>query len=198
MKKLSVLVVALFYGMISLGQIEKGYWLVGGSGSLSNYKQEYINSMQNVTGKYTEVNILSTLGYFLKDKIAIGVRPGFYLLRSRGVSSSGSQTQSSIFSIGPFTRYYFLDIDKQYNFLIDGFFQLGTYTQGISDKDKGIFQNYAIMGGPELFFNSAVGLEFLIGYQYQKRTIKDQMAGFTEIRKGLSVSIGIQVHLINK
>lgn len=195
MRKLLLVLYSFIFGSYCFGQIEKGYLLIGGSGVLSNYQQEYTNPSQSVKGKYSEINVSASIGYFIRDKMALGIRPGVSTIKSRGVNSGGGQTQSSIFSLGPFARYYFLNIDKPYNFLIDASFQVGVYTQGISDKDKGTVQNYAVIGGPELFFNSAVGVEFLLGYQFQKKTIKDQVAGFTDIKKGLIFSVGIQVHL---
>ncbi len=51
---------------------------------------------------------------------------------------------------------------------------------------------FSIMAGPEIFFNSSVGMEFLLGYSYSKEDVEQANK---EVRKGFQIGIGFQIHL---
>ncbi len=123
-------------------QLDKKYWLVGGSGSFFSYNDEFTTPGQpTISGKLTEINLAANIGYFFADKFAAGLRPGINSVKSRGLNTASA--------------------------------------------------------GTELFFNSAVGLEFLVGYLDQNKSIKDDQPGFTNARKGFYISAGFQIHLTN-
>ena len=52
------------------------------------------------------------------------------------------------------------------------------------------------MAGTELFFNTSVGIEFLLGYLYQKNVKDETQNAYEYMKKGFYVSIGFQLHLI--
>jgi hypothetical protein len=189
---LTILTSALSF--VSYSQLESRNWLLGGSGNVFNYTDKFTSTNQpTVTGKLIEINLSGNVGYFPLDKFAVGIRPGISSIKSRGLNSaSGGQESISIYA-GPFARYYFLDIEKQFNILVDGTYQFGQYSNRIG---KGVIRNAAIMVGPEIFFNSSAGLEILIGYLYQRKSL-DAQPSFIDIRNGLSVSVGFQLHLTN-
>lgn len=55
------------------------------------------------------------------------------------------------------------------------------------------------MGGTEVFFNSAVGLEILIGYRKQTISIDNSpTSSYKSIQKALLVNIGFIFHLESK
>jgi hypothetical protein len=174
-------------------QIDKKYWLVGGTGSFFSYNDDFTTAGQpTVSGKLTDINLSANVGYFLFDKFAAGVRPGINSVKSRGLNTASAGTKSVAIFIGPFARYYFLDKEKQFNILVDGTYQWGSYS---NYGANGIFRNASIMAGPELFFNTSVGIEILIGYLYQNKSIKNDQPGFSNVRKGFYMSAGFQIHL---
>ncbi|MBS1736192.1 MAG: hypothetical protein JSS98_06230 [Bacteroidetes bacterium] len=180
------------------GQLDKNYWLVGGSGSFYSYNDDFTTTGQpTVSGKLTDINLSANVGYFFFDKFAAGVRPGFYSIKTRiPYTQGGAQTHGTIIYVGPFIRYYLLNKEKQFNILVDGAYQFGSHLQGISDRDKGVIRNASIMTGPVLFFNNSVGIELLVGYLYQKKTLDNPQSGFSSEKKGFNISIGFQIHLI--
>jgi hypothetical protein len=54
--------------------------------------------------------------------------------------------------------------------------------------------NFSLLVGPEIFFNSAVGLEFLLGYRKSTEKIND-LQGYSDKRNGFYFSIGFLVYL---
>jgi hypothetical protein len=54
---------------------------------------------------------------------------------------------------------------------------------------------FSIMAGPEIFFNSSVGLEILLGYKATTQTIDNSPTGFSDAHKGFQISVGFQIHL---
>ncbi len=174
-------------------QLDKKYWFVGGTGNFYTYKDAYTATGQTtVTGKLTEINLAANIGYFLADKFAAGLRPGITSIKSHGANSASVLTEATKIYIGPFARYYFLDKDKQFNILVDGNYQFGTF----SNFGKGTTQSASIMAGTELFFNTSVGIEFLLGYLYQKNVKDETQNAYEYMKKGFYVSIGFQLHLI--
>ena len=179
MNKIKILLVLfiafLYYNANS--QINKGYWMVGGYANFSNNTLFTTNSSYNQT--YLTINPI--LGYFISDKISLGTEL-FY-----SFSTSYTQNSASNYGIGPFMRYYFLNKEKAVNILIQGSggYNLGTVNYN-SGSDKSI--SYSLIGGPVIFFNSSVGIEFLLGYRgYSASNVRNG---------GFNINIGIQVHLV--
>lgn len=92
------------------GQLTKGNWLVGGSGSLYSYNEDYSAPSIDVTGKYTSMDLSASVGYFFADKFSVGLRP--YFSSYKGSSSGGGPTNYFRLAVGPFARYYFMKADK--------------------------------------------------------------------------------------
>jgi hypothetical protein len=200
MKYIFLLLTLVSFSISANCQLDKKYWLVGGSGSFYTYNEKSINTVTNmpVSGKLTEINLSGNVGYFLFDKFVAGVRPGITSIKSRGLNTASAGTKSVALFIGPFARYYFLNKEKPFNILIDGTYQFGSYSN--YDERKGSITNISIMTGPEIFFNTSVGIELLFGYLYQKKSIDKTQSGFffNNVKSGFNVSIGIQVHLKKK
>lgn len=89
-------------------QISKGNWLMSGSASFLRLQSSSAASIQY---KQTNFQISPTVGYFLKDKFGIGVRP------SLTYGSNNLGNSSTVISIGPFARYYFLKPENIFNLL---------------------------------------------------------------------------------
>ncbi|MBS1736191.1 MAG: hypothetical protein JSS98_06225 [Bacteroidetes bacterium] len=195
MKQLLLISTLVAFSISANGQLDKNYWLVGGTGSFFSYNDDFTTTGQpTVSGKLTDINLSANVGYFFFDKFAVGVRPGINSIRSRGLNSAGAGTKNVAIYFGPFVRYYFLNTEKPFNILFDGTYQIGSHS---NFEGKGVFRNASVMAGPELFFNSSVGMEVLIGYMYQKKSIDDTQSGFyfNNIKKGFNISAGFQIHL---
>lgn len=194
MKVLLILPSILFLSIFSFAQLTKKAWLVGGSGSFYSYKQTYNSPVLNTDFNYKSIDALASIGYFLIDKAAAGLRPGFYLLKGQNQSNSIT-TNGKKYSIGPFARYYFLNTEKSFNILADISYQFG-----INDQHggwKGKYNTLCAMGGPEIFFNSAVGMEVLLGYRSIIETVHYPSGElyYSDKRNGFMISVGFHFHL---
>jgi hypothetical protein len=83
MKKLAVLFLLSFFLTKTYSQITKGNWLFGGNVSLSNEKDK--NDFGSQLNQ-TEFEVAGNAGYFVVDKLAIGLRPDFFLLKQKQTS----------------------------------------------------------------------------------------------------------------
>jgi hypothetical protein len=162
-------------------QITKGNWLVGGSGSMSIIK--------NPDEKVNYIQLSPNIGHFFLDKFAAGLKLSFTSGRADATGSDFT-SKNSAFLFGPFARYYFLKADKPFNILLEGNYQHGMEKKG----DRYVSNNYSLNAfsfatGPVIYFNSSVGLEFLLGYGQSKYTISETH------ENRFQVAIGLQFHL---
>lgn len=193
MKKhfVSYLFIAFFLTVNSLTadcQITKGNWLVGGTGKFYSYTSQYSSATYSNEAKYTQIDLSPNIGYFVTDKLAFGVRPSFSSIKGEVTTSGGGSTNTQRYWIGPFARYYFLQPDKQVNILTDISYQYGFFG-GIPN---GKLNQFSAMAGPVVYFNSSVGIEFLLGYS---SSLEDVEGFQKEKRKGFQIGIGFQIHL---
>ena len=61
--------------------------------------------------------------------------------------------------------------------------------------EKGKYNTLSIMGGMEVFFNSSVGIEILLGYTSKIVSIDNSSSMFSDKKNGFQTSIGFQIHL---
>lgn len=198
MKILFAFISVLIFSLSSVAQITKGIWLVGGSGSFYSYTEDYSNPTYNQTAKYTSIDIAASVGYFIIDKFAAGLRPSFSSYKGEVVRASvgsGGKTNSYRLAIGPFARYYFLNTDKPFNILIDASYQMGILQQLGALHEKGKNNTLSIMGGTEIFFNQTAGVEILFGYTKRILSIENSPSTFNNTKSGFQVSIGFTFHL---
>jgi hypothetical protein len=178
--KLFFLATLLFSGFAN-AQITKGNWMVGGSGSFTNYKSTFENNNTEITQTGNGMRLSPDLGYFIIDKIALGTFLSF------GYSNpSGDNNNSHGFGISPFVRYYFRKSDKMINpFLQTSYgFSEGKSESGGTNKSNG----YNIKGGSAIFFNSSVALELTVEYDSSKYNSNSKSNNCT-------IGIGFQIHL---
>ena len=181
-KLLSVMVCCVvFYAAKS--QINKGNWMVGGSGS---FARTIYNSESGQKNTYYNISINSDVGFFVAAKFSTGFKVGFTKDASKTTGTNGYFTVYD-FNIGPFLRYYFLPIDKQFNILADGAYQYGFVggNSGISSYKN----TFSLNVGPVIYFNSSVGLEFLIGYSTYT------VVGFSGNNSTVQTSVGFHFYL---
>lgn len=188
MKKIILLIIAISFIVNSTkGQIIKGNWMIGGNISYSSttYKSE---ALANNTGYVLKIE--PDIGYFLADKFVVGLKAD---ISKQGSKATGTSVFSSYtdFNIGPFFRYYFLPSENIINIIVEGAYLYGfeggsTTGRGGQKTSKNTF---SLAAGPVVYFNSAVGLEFLIGYSTYK------YVGFTGSNGTIQMRLGFQVYL---
>jgi hypothetical protein len=180
MKKIVLLFFCFASIVKSYSQIIQGNWLVGGSGSFTAYKI--------LDEKNNELQLSPNIGYFFVDKLAAGLKVSY--THVKGAGSTFSSKKRDLF-FGPFARYYFLNPDRPFNILLEGIYQYGLEkAKGYgSTPNKYTLSNFSFYAGPVIYFNSSVGLEFLVGYAQSKFTNEDYH------QSQFQVGIGLQVHL---
>lgn len=163
-------------------QITKGNWIVGGSLS---YIRIYDTSPNSVSDIQSILNIKPIVGYFLKDKFALGLRSEF--IRYNGSIIGSNRSSSYSLDFGPFLRYYFFPVNNRVNLFSETAYLLSLSK---SDASKWASNNgFLINLGPVFYLNSIVGLEFTLGYSSQ--FWKNNNGSLNNIRTG----IGLQIHL---
>lgn len=167
-------------------QITKGNWLVGGNGSFSESIATSEDSFGNeIKSKVTSLRLNPNIGYFLIDKLALGIDFSIDYANSQGANNSNWSI-----GVGPFARYYFLKPEKLINIFSEANFAYGT---GLSATNKN--RNGTTIGfgaGGVLFFNSSVGLELSLNYSTTtSRSDGNPNTNFDN----LFLSLGFQIHL---
>ncbi|WP_159430938.1 outer membrane beta-barrel protein [Flavobacterium segetis] len=185
MKKKHILILSfvLFVNLMS-AQIDKGNWMVGGSGNFTNYKSTFQSNNTEFTQTGSGISISPNLGYFVVDNFAVGTAVGFNFS-----NPSGANNNSHSYGISPFVRYYFRKAEKIINpFLQTSYgFSEGKSESGGSNKSRG----YTIKGGSAIFFNSSVALELSLNYNSSKYNSDTTY-------NDLTIGIGFQIHLEKK
>ena len=200
MKNLKIIFFILFLVFITQsanGQIQKGNWLVGGSGGFSFDNQNTSNFPTNygsssVNSKTSTFLLKSNVGYFIKDRLAIGVNPNLYLWNSKlnytnypNLNNSSNSKGSSI-GLGLFTRYYLLNNNQNYNFIGEVSYGLDKFT----DEDT-YLKKTSISIGPVLFLNKNTSLDFLLNYTNTSKNYPNNKIGNDII----SFNFGFQIYL---
>jgi hypothetical protein len=169
-------------------QITKGNWLVGGTGKFYSYTTQYRSATYSNEAKHTQIDLSPNIGYFVIDKLVFGVRPAFSSIKGEVMTPVGMANNTQRYWLGPFGRYYFLPSDRQVNILTDISYQYGFFG-GIPN---GKLNQFSVMAGPVVYFNSCVGIEFLIGYS---SSLEDAEGFQKETREGFQIAIGFQIHI---
>jgi len=201
----SIFITALLFTITANAQITKGNWMVGGNGSYDSYKQDETFTFQS-TGEFSkiqrdikELELSPKVGFFIIDKLVVGLGSSFTSYKSESSTITGNfgggSSNTYKFSIGPFARYYFLKKDKPYNILAEANYQYGNLSQSHDVPDsKGKLNKFSFFAGPEIFFNSSVGMEFLFGYKTSTQKM-DNPNNVSFTKNGFQVAVGFQIHL---
>jgi hypothetical protein len=179
-KNTFLIIITMLFAVSANCQLDKRNWLVGGTGEFSTNESN--------GGKFSSLTLSPSCGYFLVDKLAVGVTMAFGYNK---ISTSVSKSKFTSLAIGPFIKYYFLEKEHLINLFVKGSYSYGnswTYNSGNGNSHNHPYNNYDIIAGPVLFFNSSVGLEFYAGWH-----------GFPKENNGVSNSfkmgMGFQIHL---
>lgn len=167
-------IATLLITFTSNAQIDKGNWLMGGSGSFGNYK---IRNGDD-SFKSTQIAINPNIGYFIIDKLAFGISAqlnfSFY--------TDGSPTYKS-YNISPFLRYYFFENEKKINIFSEVNYEILRINNDVLKQDK-----FKLKAGAVIFLNSSVGIEVALNYSKQK-TNQDYE------NRAIYLDVGFQIHL---
>lgn len=190
MKKVFLFALVVLLIKYSSAQLDKHTLLIGGTGL---YSSTSLNYPGNTTIRQTLFNLSPNIGYFVLNKFAVGLKPGYSNSQQKGLPSTYKDIN---LSIGPFIRYYFLPENKAFNILVDGSWQYTFEKESVyvsSEEFTNRRKNqFSIAAGPVLFLNPSVGLEFLVGYSTSENNADD--IKFNTVQLGL----GLQVHLGKK
>lgn len=175
-------------------QLNKGVWIVGGSGSFNKYNRDFVTPTYTVIYKNTDITISPSVGYFIIDKLALGIRPSYLSQKqedrgSTGIASGGKGNFNWL-ELGAFGRWYFLSKETNYNIVSDISYSYGL--QSNFGSNTGHSKTIKALVGPVLYFNSSVGIELLVGYNSQ-RIFNDN--GTKNFNRGFLTTIGFQIHL---
>lgn len=163
------------------GQITRGNWLVGGNMSFtaSQFKSDISPRQKN-----SLLVISPTVGYFLADKLATGLKVSF---NSANQNDGTNSLKQQNFNFGPFLRYYFLSTENRANLFVDGIYQYGITNASSSSNLK--LNTYSFSGGSSIFFNSNVAVEFSLGYS------TTTYSNYNGVNSNIIAGIGLQFHL---
>lgn len=174
MKKLLLAGAIAIFGF-SNAQIQEGNWMVGGQ--ITNIK--FTNGFN--------MSLTPKLGYFIKDRWALGAQVGLDIASPEGTSD----TQTT-WSIAPFTRYYFSDaeVDTLLNngaFFAEASAGFGGDNSGSGNSTNGL--DLGIGAGYAYFLTPNVGLEGLLKFQGLVGGGNDNVNG------NLYLGVGFQIYL---
>lgn len=184
MKKIVILIISSFLFFKSQSQITKDNWMLGGVINYSSIHRNSENYGPSQVGY--RFNINPNIGYFVADKFAVGTKASF---GKEGYKTPGTQgyNKYSDFNIGPYFRYYFLNTEKYINILLEAMYQYGI--EKGNQNATASKNTFAFSAGPVLYFNTVVGLEFLVSYSTSK------FSGIKGSNNIVMLGIGLQVHL---
>ncbi len=188
MKKSVLLLIAACHTFnIVKSQITKGNWMIGGN---ANFSFTTFNTGTTDT-KTTTINLAPNIGYFFVDKFAGGIRLSVYKSHIKFGPPNNNFTTFSNYRIGPFVRYYFLQVDKHYNILTEVSYLFGNekVETNNSSPTNSNSNSFLFSAGPVIYFNNSVGIEFLLNYSSSGNNVNSNRGS------SLGIGIGLQIHL---
>lgn len=183
MKKiLLVAAIALTAATVS-AQIKQGQFLVGGNAGFSSAKER--------DNKTTVYNITPNAGYFVIDKLAVGMEAGYQYRKQTlksGLPFSGEiESKYRMLTFAPYVRYYFLPAMEKVNLFANSSYGLGSEKENTSASQS--YSYYRVAAGPAFFVSPSVALEASVYYMSGKA--KNDPARTNTF----GVNAGFQVHL---
>lgn len=202
MKKLIYLTTLCLLAFNANAQILKKQWIAGG-GIVGRYSSNLSPSSLYKTEAY-ELTSPVSIGYFIKNKWALGLRTSYQFTRESGTYppyyispnpvpvSYSERTQQ--FSAGPFTRYYFLSPQKAINLYAEVGYEYGGYfstNMGLGEQKGDVRQAY-INIAPVYFINNHIAIELIASYTRRSADKANLVYSNT-----FAVGLGLQIHLNN-
>lgn len=178
MKKILPIVLLLFF-TATRAQIRKGSWMAGGSAAFTS------TTLPSADQKTMSVQLSANAGYFLVNKLAIGLSPEFEFTSFR--ERDNPRQQATIAAVGPFIRYYVLSAASKTNIFVESSYAFGV--QKIGNIDSYTTGTLAFSTGPAVFLTPSVALQFVVGYQVRKTE-----RNFYPTMRTVNAGIGFQIH----
>lgn len=102
MKHFLLILVILFCSFFKAhAQLDKGVWLLGGTGSFYSYNEDYRVASDIIIMKRMDINLSASAGYFFMDKLCAGLRPYFSSSNIAFDEAGTVSVYSYQFTIGP-------------------------------------------------------------------------------------------------
>ena len=186
-KTILVIISTAFIFSNAYSQITKGNWIVGGNANF--LFTSYSNGSTDT--KSTNITLAPNIGYFFIDKFAGGIRLSFNRNHNKFGQPNNNFNTFTTYSVGPFIRYYFLPVDKQYNIITESSYQFGNEKIETNNSTTSNISNnsFSFSAGPVIYFNSSVGIEFLLNYSSTGNSVNSNRGG------SIGIGIGLQIHL---
>ncbi|MBN8863115.1 MAG: hypothetical protein J0H92_07075 [Sphingobacteriales bacterium] len=177
--KIILPIVLLFLFTTTKAQILKGSWMAGGSAAFTS------TTLPSADQKTMSVKLSGNAGYFLVNKLAIGLSPEFEFTSFR--ERDNPRQQGTVAAVGPFIRYYVLQAAAKTNIFIESTYAFGV--QKIGSIDRYTTGTLAFSTGSAVFLTPSVALQFIVGYQVRKteRNLYPTM-------RNINAGIGFQIH----
>jgi outer membrane protein W len=170
-----VMFVAVIFPFISLGQIEKGKFLIGGALNFNrsnSTSKSYIISLNNSRETETKNGgIKVDFGYFIKENLAVGIKGGYnksHIDEKNNLGSAITNEQNAqAFNAGPFLRYY-IPITTRFYFSLLGEMTISTGKNFSSttnnmelEETNAKVNSFTVLGMPSIsyFFTKRIALE---------------------------------------
>ena len=177
MKKISFLLLVMLIGgiMSSFAQVEKGKWFVAATGNcnfdIGKSKVKH-GGTTNENSKYFNFNFNPMVGYFVIDKLPVGLYFDVNSSTTKDPDNSDKYNETQ-FIVGPFARYYITDFKKLFPY-VEARVGLGSSKSRYNDNDpdKESYFSTRIGAGGTYFFAKNVGLDLFVGYNYDAWTDK--------------------------
>ena len=230
MKKFFFICLMLATACLAFPQNKKGNLLIGtylGSGGLSfgNYESSS-SSSTNISKQDSNsfsIGVGPSIGYFLTDNLVVGTSCSLSYYSGSSDNSNTAYTSTSessyhqlYFSVGPFVRYYFGNSGGKgmpfiYIYAGTSFYPdyTSTYSTNTGYSYTYKYKKYSPWNagaqiGYEHFLNSAIGLQYYVGYsfshyqqtsEYDYKTDTDYTYDSKSNNHGISFGVSLQIHL---
>jgi hypothetical protein len=212
MKKFVLLtIVAYLFSIVHvLAQTEKGKLFFTGAASLDfDSGKEKSKTHDATTDNYTymEFKFYDKAGYTVINNLPVGIFLDVDLYSDKDKTGSYTKYTSTDFSIGPFVRYYIVNLNglKPYaeglvGFGIDN--EKETYPDGSPYKNNETFFTYRVGAGATYFMNDILGFDMFLGFDHKNYTHKENTSGdrsaawdYKDIYNEFVLSLGIVIML---
>ncbi len=186
MKKLLLGMLLLVSAALS-AQTMSGNWMVGGdAGFNSSTPKVELNGVSATGDAVSTITIDPNIGYFIADNLAVGVN-----LSYKSVTKNGSDL-----GVGPFVRYYFVNLGESAKLFAHARFDFGSHSPDTGSSVSST--EWGIGVGLAWFLNKNVALEGKVEYaNHAVAEQTDPQSGFKlkASNTDISFKIGFQIHL---
>jgi hypothetical protein len=178
--KILAFAVLMIHAIALHAQTERGkLWIAGSSQFGLNQGGYKVKIDGDESGKYSHFELVfqPKVGYTIINNLPIGIYLNF---ENSGYTEKESDFKSRLNSYigGPFVRYYFADLVglKPYAEALFGFGFANSKYQVMSDEwseNKRRLINFSMGAGFTYFFNDHIGIDLLLGYNYENSRDKN-------------------------